>query len=79
MNKARAIRVKSIMAQDANMEKCDVAVPEQARCEDVLPLFAEHDWIGVVDDNGTQIGYVTAKSVIRALARHQPTIETTAV
>lgn len=79
VNRARAIHVHSIMARDANMEKCDVAVAESACCEDVLPLFAEHDWVGVVDDEGTQTGYVTAKSVIKALARYQTNIETTDV
>lgn len=79
VNKARAIHVHSIMLRDANMEKCDIAVAESACCEDVLPLFAEHDWVGVIDDAGTQTGYVTAKSVIKALAKHQPSIDTTAV
>jgi glycine betaine/proline transport system ATP-binding protein len=79
VNKARAIHVHSIMARDANMEKCEIAVAESACCEDVLPLFAEHDWVGVIDDEGTQTGYVTAKAVIKALARHQPNIETTDV
>lgn len=79
VNKARAIHVASIMDRDANMEKCDIAVPESACCEDVLPLFAEHDWVGVVDDEGAQTGYVTAKSVIKALARHQPNVEITEV
>ena len=79
VNKARAIHVKSIMSRDEDMEKCDIAVPESACCEDVLPLFAEHDWVGVTDDDGKQTGYVTAKAVIKALARHQPTIETTTV
>lgn len=79
VNKARALHVRSIMAHDANLEKCDIAVNASASCEDVLPLFAEHDWVGVIEDDGTQIGYVTAKAVIKALARHQPTVETTAV
>ncbi len=79
VNKARAIQVKTIMTKDANFEKSDIAVPDTARCEDVLPLFAEHEWVGVIDGDGNQIGYVTAKQVIRALARHQPTIETTSV
>jgi len=76
VNKARAIKVYSIMARDANMEKCEIAVGEDVRCEDVLPLFAEHDWVGVTDADDNQIGYVTAKAVIKALARHQPQIET---
>jgi glycine betaine/proline transport system ATP-binding protein len=77
VNKARAIQIRTIMNHDANAEKCEVGVPANTRCEDVLPLFAKHDWIGVLDDQDNQIGYVTAKTIIRALARHQPTIETT--
>lgn len=79
VNKARAIRVKSVMARDENMEKCEIAVMESARCEDVLPLFAIHDWVGVTNESGKQTGYVTAKAVIKSLARYQPTIETTSV
>lgn len=79
VNKARAIKVHSIMKHDANLDKCEIAVNEDARCEDVLPLFAEHDWVGVVDADGNQTGYVTAKAVIKALARHQPQIETVSV
>lgn len=79
VNKARAIQVKSVMARDKNMQKCKVAVPEEVSCEDVLPLFAQHDWVGVVDSNGKQIGCITAKAVIAALARHQPSIETTSI
>jgi len=79
VNKARAIHVKSIMSRDDNMEKCEIAVTEAARCEDVLPLFAEYDWVGVTDDAGKQTGYVTAKAVIKALAKHQGNIETTSI
>lgn len=72
VNKARAIHVRSIMERGAH-EPCAQSVSVDARCEDVLPLFAEHEWVGVVDENGTQIGRVTAKRVIKALARyHQP-------
>jgi glycine betaine/proline transport system ATP-binding protein len=69
VNKARAIRVRTIMDIGA-AEPCDVAVPAEARCEDVLPLFAEHQWVGVTDAGGQQIGRITAKRVINALARH---------
>jgi len=72
VNKARAISVRSIMEKGAT-EPCDVAVPDTARCEDVLPLFAEHQWVGVNDESGGQVGRVTAKQVIRALARHSAT------
>lgn len=79
VNKARAIQVSSIMSRDASFEKTEIGVPLTARCEDVLPLFAEHDWVGVTDESGKQIGYVTAKQVIKALARHQPQIDTVQV
>jgi glycine betaine/proline transport system ATP-binding protein len=69
VNKARAIRVRTIM-EAGPAEPCEVAVPAEARCEDVLPLFAEHQWVGVLDDEGRQVGRVTARRVIGALARH---------
>jgi glycine betaine/proline transport system ATP-binding protein len=69
VNKARAIRVRTIM-ETGPAELCEMAVPADARCEDVLPLFAEHQWVGVVDAENRQIGRVTAKRVIGALARH---------
>ncbi|BCP53657.1 proline/glycine betaine ABC transporter ATP-binding protein [Kaistia sp. 32K] len=71
VNKARAIHVRSIMERGAT-EPCEQSVSMDARCEDVLPLFAEHQWVGVVDNEGKQIGRVTAKQVIKALARHTP-------
>ncbi|MBE0581176.1 betaine/proline/choline family ABC transporter ATP-binding protein [Devosia sp.] len=71
VNKARAIHVRSIMERGAH-EPCEHSVPKDARCEDVLPLFAEHEWVGVVDEGGQQIGRVTAKQVIKALARYTP-------
>lgn len=71
VNKARAIHVRAIMER-GNLEPCDRAVSMDARCEDVLPLFADHQWVGVVDDNGVQVGRVTAKQVIKALARYTP-------
>ena len=69
VNKARAIRVRTIM-ESGPAEPCEVAVPADARCEEVLPLFAEHQWVGVLNDAGAQVGRVTAKRVIGALARH---------
>lgn len=71
VNKARAIHVRSIMER-GNSEPCAMSVPMDARCEDVLPLFAEHEWVGVLDRNGQQTGRITAKQVIKALARHTP-------
>jgi len=71
VNKARAIHVRSIMER-GNAEPCERSVSMDARCEDVLPLFAEHQWVGVLDADGQQIGRVTAKQVIKALARHTP-------
>lgn len=73
VNKARAIHVRSIM-ETGEHELCEQAVPRDARCEDVLPLFAEHQWVGVVDEAGRQIGRVAAKQVIKALARYTPGI-----
>jgi glycine betaine/proline transport system ATP-binding protein len=72
VNKARAIHVRTIMERDAS-EPCNILVPADARCEDVLPLFAEHQWVGVAGGDGVQIGRITAKQVIKALARHSPT------
>ena len=69
VNKARAIHVRTIMERGL-FEACEVAVPANARCEDVLPWFAEHQWVGVLDDQNQQIGRVTAKQIIKALARH---------
>ena len=71
VNKARAIHVRSIMERGVT-EACEQSVSMDARCEDVLPLFAEHQWVGVVDGDGNQVGRVTAKQVIKALARHTP-------
>jgi len=73
VNKARAIHVRAIM-ETGHFEPCDYAVPADARCEDVLPLFAQHDWVGINNESGKQIGRVTAKQVIRALARYSRTI-----
>src|SRR5690606_7862102 len=69
VNKARAIHVRTIMERGAS-ERCEVAVPDSARCEDVLPLFAEHQWVGVTNEAGRQLGRVSARQVIKALARH---------
>lgn len=71
VNKARAIHVRTIMER-GDFEACQYNVPANARCEDVLPYFAEHQWVGVTDEDGTQIGRVTAKRVIKALARYTP-------
>ena len=71
VNKARAIHVRAIMERGEH-EPCATAVSKDARCEDVLPLFAEHQWVGVLDESGRQIGRVTAKQVIKALARYTP-------
>jgi glycine betaine/proline transport system ATP-binding protein len=71
VNKARAIHVRSIMEWGEH-EACAQSVPMDARCEDVLPLFAEHQWVGVVDETGKQVGRITAKQVIKALARYTP-------
>jgi glycine betaine/proline transport system ATP-binding protein len=77
VNKARAIRVRTIMDRGA-AERCELAVPAATRCEDVLPMFADHEWVGVLDDTGSQVGRVTAKRVINALAKHDATTKTSA-
>ena len=69
VNKARAIHVRAIMQREDGVV-CDQSVPSDARCEDVLPLFAEHEWVGVTDASGDTIGRVSAKQVIKALARY---------
>jgi glycine betaine/proline transport system ATP-binding protein len=71
VNKARAIHVRTIMER-GEFEACNYKVPAKARCEEVMPYFAEHQWVGVTDDDGVQIGRVTAKQVIKALARYTP-------
>ncbi len=71
VNKARAIKVRSIM-EWGKTEPCQRSVSMDARCEDVLPLFSEHEWVGVVDERGRQIGRVTARQVFKALARYSP-------
>jgi glycine betaine/proline transport system ATP-binding protein len=69
VNKARAIHVRAIMERGA-FEPCEQAVSLDARCEDVLPQFADHQWLGVLDAEGRQIGRISATQVIRALARY---------
>ncbi|MGI6851634.1 quaternary amine ABC transporter ATP-binding protein [Mesorhizobium sp. 1B3] len=69
VNKARAIHVRAIM-ETGDVPPCELSVPADTRCEDVLPLFAEHDWVGVTDESGRQIGRITVKQVIKALARY---------
>ncbi|HWK64825.1 MAG TPA: glycine betaine/L-proline ABC transporter ATP-binding protein [Rhizobiaceae bacterium] len=69
VNKARAIHVRAIM-EKGDLPPCEFSVPADARCEDVLPLFAQHDWVGVTDETGAQIGRITVKQVIKALARY---------
>src|SRR5690606_35934845 len=69
VNKARAIHVRAVM-DEGSMDECEYSVPGDTRCEDVLPLFANHDQLAVTDKDGKQIGRVTAKRVIKALARH---------
>ena len=71
VNKARAIHVRSVM-QKGDFPACEAAIPMTARCEDVLPLFADHEWVGVADEHGQQVGRASAKQVIAALARHTP-------
>jgi glycine betaine/proline transport system ATP-binding protein len=69
VNKARAIHVRAIMTPEEGVV-CDYSVPADARCEDVLPLFARHEWVGVTGPDGRTIGRISAKQVISALARY---------
>lgn len=78
VNKARAIHVRAVM-EIGMFDQCAAAVSIDARCEDVLPLFAAHDWVGVVDSGGQQVGRVSVKQVIAALARHTPGVSATPV
>jgi glycine betaine/proline transport system ATP-binding protein len=70
VNRARVIRVGTIM-DPKELGPLGVQVPASSSCEDVLPLFATHDWVGVTDDKGKRVGGVSAKQIIAALARHQ--------
>jgi glycine betaine/proline transport system ATP-binding protein len=76
VNKARAIHVGSIMRREGDLGGADIAVPATTRCEDVLPLFAAHERVAVTDGADNLIGYVTAREVIAALARHRAPGET---
>lgn len=67
VSRARAIPIGAVMEQ-GQFEPYPVGLPATARCEDALPLFAANDWIGVTDDNGAQVGRVSAGGVIGALA-----------
>jgi glycine betaine/proline transport system ATP-binding protein len=73
VNKARAIHVRAIMDLAID-EPCDHFVAADTRCEDVLPLFAQYDRIGIIDEKGRQIGQITVKQVIRALARYSSVV-----
>ena len=73
VNKARAIHVRTIMERGA-FEPYEHTVEMDARCEDVLPWFAEHQWVGVTNGDGSQIGRVSARQVIRALAKYSPDV-----
>ncbi len=75
VNKARAIHVHTIMERDVT-EAVEVSVLESARCEDVLPLFADYQWVGVEDADGNRTGRVSARRVIKALARYSKDITT---
>ncbi|VAW16510.1 Glycine betaine/L-proline transport ATP-binding protein ProV (TC 3.A.1.12.1) [hydrothermal vent metagenome] len=70
VNRARVIRVASIMDENET-GPLEVSVAATSSCEDVLPLFASNQWVGVVSENGERIGAVSAKQVIAALARYQ--------
>jgi len=73
VNKARAIHVRTIM-EVGEFEPLDATAPLDARCEDVLPHFAEHRWVGLTDESGRQVGRVSARQVFQALARYAPNL-----
>ncbi len=74
VNRARVIRVGAIMDRN-QLAPCQAEVQENSSCEDVLPLFARHDWIGVVNDKGKRVGSVSAKQVIGALGAHHKLLD----
>ncbi len=69
VSRARVIHVRTIM-EKGSFSDAAATISENACCEDVLPLFAEHDWVGVTDAQNNIVGKVTAKQVLKALARH---------
>ena len=75
VNKARAIHVHTIMDEGVT-DDVQVNVPDTARCEDVLPLFADNQYVGVEDANGKLIGRVSARRIIKALARYHKDVTT---
>ena len=75
VNKARAIHVHTIMDEGVT-DDVQVNVPDTARCEDVLPLFADNQYVGVEDADGNLIGRVSARRIIKALARYHKDVTT---
>lgn len=71
VNKARAIHIRTIM-EPGEFDVLPASVSKDARGEDVLPFFAEHQWVGTVDADGRQVGRVSARQVFKALARCTP-------
>lgn len=69
VNKARAIHIRTIMERGV-FEDLPASVSKDAPCEEVLPLFAEQPWIGVLNAEGQQVGRVSAGHVFKALARY---------
>lgn len=68
VSRARAIPLRAVM-DAGQFPPFDVTLPVTARCDDALALFSTGDWIGVVDDDGKQVGRVGLKAVIAALAQ----------
>jgi glycine betaine/proline transport system ATP-binding protein len=66
VSRARAIPIGAVM-EPGQFEPYPVSLLATARCEDALPLFATNDWIGVTDENGSQIGRVAINGVLEAL------------
>lgn len=69
VNKARAIRVRTVMERTQDGDYA-ASVDQEVRCEDVMPLFAEHQWVAVTDGDGRRVGRISGPRVFKALARY---------
>lgn len=68
VSRARVIPIAAVM-EHGDFAPQAAALPATARCEEALPLFAVHDWIGVTNPSGQQVGRLGVKAVLAALAR----------
>ena len=77
VNKARAIHVRTIM-EPGDARACEFAVPETRAARTCCRFLPSMTGSGVTDAEGNLTGRVTARRVIRALARHHNPVENTA-